>query len=206
MQKRKPSSSDRIQIAWRLYGTLCGGILALFSLALISCSIPTTMMAQVATSLAKTQVVPTQTVIASCVYSWASNFLPDVTAQIKAKLDAAGLTDVTISAVAFGEDCDDPVTYERRSFGAMQTDIDVTLSVTDLNDRVAIGNKLAKVFLVLVQFPPKKLPGAMPGTIKLYIKHGDQEKYLAVTSPEAIASYVKKKLKGAALLKALQAS
>jgi hypothetical protein len=141
-----------------------------------------------------------------CFYNWAQQDLPDLSKQIQAAMDAAGITGAEAIAGAFGEDniCLDAQGKETtRTFSAMETDFYITLHVPDFADREALGNLLDQVLAVLEQFPPDKTPGPQPGRIAITFAVGEQKHNLSFTITEA-ADARRRGLKGAALLEALR--
>jgi hypothetical protein len=83
-----------------------------------------------------------------CYFNWATRERPELSQQIETALEESGLTGVTVIASDYGENC---ITYETnvvQSFGAMETDFYITLSVekTDLAIINAQAFKLMTVF------------------------------------------------------------
>ena len=105
---------------------------------------------------------PTQQI---CYYNWATQPLPELSAQVQAALEAAGLKDITARAEAYGENCYDSQTNEVVSFAAMETDYHITVRVADLADRESLGETLEKILVVLDGFPSDTTPGPQPGFI-----------------------------------------
>src|SRR5687768_16830856 len=115
-----------------------------------------------ATPTRESTIFPTMTVdpltptSESCFFNWATRTLPLLTERLQADLNAAGLTNVTATANLFGEDCIDYNTNQVRAFGAMQTDIRVTVSLArraDFSNRNLLGNLTAEI-LVIIQAAP----------------------------------------------------
>lgn len=118
---------------------------------------------------------PTATIAyEQCYFNWATQPLPELSAQVQAALDAAGLTDVTARAEAYGENCYDSQTNEVAYFAAMETDFRVTIKVPDLKDTESLGNLLEKVLIVLDDFPTDKTPGPQPGYIGVTFQAGNE--------------------------------
>ena len=88
------------------------------------------LLAQTATSATAT-FTPIPAPVSQCAYSWARRDLPDVTALAQAALDTAHITDTTIRAEAYGEECIDQITNIPQRFGAMTTDFYLTISAVD---------------------------------------------------------------------------
>lgn len=98
--------------------------------------------------------------------------MPELTEQVQAALDAAGIPGATVRVYAFGEDCIDS-SGEVRYFATMETDIDVRLEVADLRDLDALGELTERVLAVLEAFPQDSLPGPQPGRIGLLFSKGE---------------------------------
>ncbi len=111
--------------------------------------------------------------IGACSFNWARKSLPELSEQVRLKLEQAGLPVISISAEAYGEDClysDGRLAY----FAAMETDYRITLKVGDLNDTAALGALLTQTLMVIDQFPVKETPGPQPGYIGLTFQAGEQ--------------------------------
>ena len=141
--------------------------LAMAALALAGCS----PVAGVETRQETPTLSPAQQELTPCAYTWATQSLPEVTRQVQAALEAAGLSQATGRAEAFGENCIE-TSGAVRSFGTMETDFRIQLPVTDLADRQALGDLLEKVMVVLDQFPPGKVPGPQTGYIGVEFSAG----------------------------------
>ncbi len=131
--------------------------------------------------------------------------MPELGAQVQAQLVAARITDVSVAAYALGENCMD-ANNQVNHFSPMTANFDLTLSVPDLKDRVTIGNRLATVFMILInQYPrPSSPPGIPNWQIKVVVKQGNQSIASPTIFPDQIAQWVKQGLRGAALLDALE--
>ncbi|MCB9450899.1 MAG: hypothetical protein H6672_05635 [Anaerolineaceae bacterium] len=104
-----------------------------------------------------------------CGWQWATQPLPELTAQIAAALAEAGITDAAVRAKAFGENCVPQRENVAGYFATMETDFDITLTVTDTGDDAEIGSRLAGILDVLALFPPDETPGPNPGYITLIV-------------------------------------
>jgi hypothetical protein len=114
---------------------------------------------------------PDQQELTPCAYMWASQSLPDVSEQVQAAFNTAGLSEATVRAEAYGENCVEG-NGTVRSFGIMETDFHVHIPVTDLSDRQALGDLVEKVLVVLDQFPPEVVPGPQPGHVGVEFSTG----------------------------------
>ncbi len=93
-----------------------------------------------------------------CAYVWASQALPDVSAEFDTAVREL-IPEATGGAQAYGENC----VYGdgHATFGAMETDFYVSLDVPDLNDEQALGDEMAKIMvMVLKRFPRRVCPVA----------------------------------------------
>lgn len=145
-------------------------------------------------------VTPTPTAYDTvCAWMWATQDLPDLSAQFTAALDAAEIPYSSAGASAFGENCVDSqggVSY----FTAMQTEFHANLTVENAADREAVGNMTADILAIIVnQFPVESTPGPNPGMITL--SFDDASTAFVVNVPQNQAeTVVAQGLRGAALL------
>ncbi len=116
-----------------------------------------------------------------CYFNWATQPLPDLSLEVQAALEAAGLEDVTAIAEAYGENCYDSQTNEVVYFATMETDFRVTVEVDDLGDTATLGDMLELILVTLDQFPPGATPGSQPGYIGVNFVKGEETLYLWFT-------------------------
>jgi hypothetical protein len=148
------------------------------------------------------QAAPVTPAYQECGWQWATQDLPDVTQRLSAALDGAGIAYTGAYAYAFGENCLN-AQGEVQYFATKETDFDLTLPVSRLDDRESVGNLLADVLAVLVRdFAPDATPGPQPGQITLSVSVGSREARLTVPQGQA-ADVVARGLRGSALLDAL---
>lgn len=138
----------------------------------------------------------------ACGWQWAAQALPDLSAQVQAALEAAGLEGATVRAEAYGENCLS-ADNEVLRFAALETDFRISLEVGSLADREYLGTLLEKILIVLDGFPPGATPGPQPGYIGIRFAAGAEELNLwfTVTDSEAARALG---LHGSALLEELQ--
>jgi hypothetical protein len=108
-----------------------------------------------------------------CGYTWGSQPLPELSAQVLEKLQAAGLPASSALAEAYGEDC----RYADGTLGpfaVMETDYRLTLTVSTLEDPALLGSLLEQSLAILAQFPVESTPGPQPGYIGITFKNGEQ--------------------------------
>ncbi|MBZ0277574.1 MAG: hypothetical protein K8I60_15620 [Anaerolineae bacterium] len=178
------------------------GIVAGFSaLVLLSACTVETFLSGIAAGMASPEIAtPSPTAqYTQCGWSWATHPLPDLTEQVQAAITDAGLIQVTIRVVAFGEDCIPQNANTTGYFATMETDFDVQITVASLDDEVAIGEQVRAVLDVLSAFPPDATPGPQPGYVSIHAVSGNGEQYwrFSVTQAEAARAAG---LTGAALL------
>jgi hypothetical protein len=154
-----------------------------------------TQVARQSSTAISTPMPPT---VAPCYFNWATQDLPELTAEVQAAMDAAGLENVSVSAYAYGENCYAYDTNEVVYFATMETDFDVTAQVDDLEDSEALGDQTADILAVLNEFPPGETPGPMPGQITItYVK--DSEQVVLPVSAEVAAQVVEQGIRGGGL-------
>jgi hypothetical protein len=139
----------------------------------------------------------------NCYFNWATQPLPELSAKVQAGINAAGLTDVLVTAEAYGENCYDSQTNKPVSFGAMETDFHITAKVAGFTDKDDLGNLLEKILVVLDTFPTGKIPGPQPGYIDVSFRTGSDELNLMFTVTAGKSARLLG-LHGAALFEKLQ--
>ncbi len=138
----------------------------------------------------------------TCGWQWATQPLPDLSAQVQAALESAGLEGVTARAEAFGENCLSPDNEVLR-FAAMQTDFRITVEVESLADAERLGMFLEKILIVLDGFPTESTPGPNPGYVGVTFTAGTETLNLWFTATDGESARALG-LRGAALLEELQ--
>jgi hypothetical protein len=149
------------------------------------------------TSAASTSTVP------GCYYNWATQPLSDLTAQIQKRMDDTGLKGVIASAEAYGENCYDNNTNQVVSFASMETDIQVTAQVKNIQDTEALGKLLEQILALLEGFPAQSLSAGHLGNIGITFQAGEINLRLWFTEQDARAA-LGRGLHGAALVDALR--
>ncbi|TLN08757.1 hypothetical protein FDZ74_12075 [bacterium] len=141
---------------------------------------PATVEAHDATPLPE----PTQ----PCGYQWAHQDLPEVSAQFQQAFDAAGLTDVTVRADAFGENCLNSDGSVQR-FLTRQTDLYIQIQSADLSAET-LGGWLEQILAIIGQIPAENLPGPMSASASLGFEFtsGEATKNLWLERPQAFAA------------------
>ncbi|MEW6094175.1 MAG: hypothetical protein AB1531_09445 [Chloroflexota bacterium] len=116
-----------------------------------------------------------------CYFNWATQPLPDLSLEVQAAMETAGLEGVTAIAEAYGENCYDSQTNEVVYFATLETDFRVTVEVDNLEDTVALGDMLELILVTLDQFPPGATSGPQPGYIGVNFIKGEETLYLWFT-------------------------
>jgi hypothetical protein len=137
-----------------------------------------------------------------CAWQWATQPLSELSAEVQAALEAAGLEGAAVRAEAYGENCLS-ADNEVLRFAAMETDFHIVVEVESLEDREYLGSLLERILIVLDDFPPGATPGPQPGYIGVRFEAGTGELNLwfTVTDGEAVRAMG---LHGTALLEELQ--
>jgi hypothetical protein len=137
-----------------------------------------------------------------CSWRWATQPLPELSAQIQTAVEAAGLTNVTVSASAYGENCIPNEAGISGYFATMETDFYITALVDDVEDEEALGNLTAQILAVLKQIPPEDIRGPQLGYITLAFVAGDAQRNLRFSVTQSDAA-LEQRLTGIALFQAL---
>lgn len=138
-----------------------------------------------------------------CSLNWATQSLPDLSAQVQSAMETARLSNLRVIAEAYGEDCLDPQSNQVVSFTAMETDYLVTAQVKDLTARDQMGNLLESILMVIDDFPIGRTPGPQPGYIGVTFQAGDAELRLWFSRTDGVAARTQG-LHGATLLEKLE--
>lgn len=111
----------------------------------------------------------------SCGYMWATQNLTDLTLDLQAAIKNLH-PDAESYAYAFGEDC----IYQdgHKTFGAMETDFNVTMPVTDLTDENTLGEWIVKVMNVIGDLPAEKIVGPKPGRVTIIFLSDKDQKFV----------------------------
>ena len=137
-----------------------------------------------------------------CAWEWATQSLPDVSAGVQSALEVAGLTGMTVTAEAYGENCITGAGVVD-SFAVMETDFRISVKMPALTDSALLGSLLEKILIVLDAFPPGVTPGPNPGYIGVTFQAGNDELRLWFTVADGKSARASG-LHGAALLDKLQ--
>lgn len=137
-----------------------------------------------------------------CGFAWASQSLPELSEQLLARLNEAGLPVLAARAKAYGENClysDGALAY----FAAMQTDYRITLAVETLTDAKTLGSLLEQTLEIIDGFPVRETPGPNPGYIGITFQAGQavENLWFQQTQSDALRA---QGLSGAQLYEALR--
>jgi hypothetical protein len=119
-------------------------------------------------------VTETQSNPPQCAWNWATQPLPDVSGQLQTAFDKSGLTGITVSAEAYGENCYDSLTNQVAYFATMETDFRLVVQVDSLADRPHLGDMLERILTVIDDFPPGVVPGPQPGYVGVTFQGGEE--------------------------------
>jgi hypothetical protein len=120
------------------------------------------------------QIVTTAPNPQDCGYQWANQALPELSSSFQESIQALQ-PEAQASAYAFGENCmlaDGSV----GGFGAMETDFNVTLQVSDLTNESDLGEWIVKVMQVIETIPKDQIVGPQPGRVTVIFQSNSDEK------------------------------
>lgn len=148
---------------------------------------------------------PTSTLsYTECTWNWATQPLPELSADLESDLQAALELPLTAYAEAFGENCFDGRTNQVAYFAAMETDFYITVQVEALAERETLGQTTERILtIVLSRFPVETTPGPNGGYIGITFVSDAEQLRLRLTWAEA-ESALASGLHGASLLDALE--
>jgi len=110
----------------------------------------------------------------NCGYQWANQGLPELSSSFQQSLQALQ-PEVQGIAFAFGENCVLPDGSIGR-FLPMETDFNITLQVSDLNNESDLGDWIVKVMQVITAIPPEQIVGPRPGRVSMTFQSGAEQK------------------------------
>jgi hypothetical protein len=108
-----------------------------------------------------------------CGYQWAYKDLPETSSNFQQSIQALQ-PGAQASAFGFGENC---VHADGTSnFIPMETDFNVTLQVSDLSDKSALGDWIVNVMQIIENIPADQIIGPRPGRLSiLFASNGQQQ-------------------------------
>ena len=109
-----------------------------------------------------------------CNYQWAYQDVPELSTSFQQSLQALQ-PEAQGNAYIFGENCilsDGSI----GAFLARETDFNITLQVSDLNDEEDLGKWIKKVMQVITEIPPEQIVGPVPGRVSLVFQSGGDQR------------------------------
>ena len=114
-----------------------------------------------------------------CGYQWANQDLPELSSSFQESIQELQ-PEAQANVYAFGENCmlaDGSVS----SFGAMETDFNVTLQVNDLANESDLGEWIVRVMQVIENIPPEQIAGPQPGRVSIIFQSNSDQKVVNFT-------------------------
>lgn len=138
----------------------------------------------------------------NCSYNWATQPLPEVSAELQKKLIKLGLRASEVNAAAYGENCVlADGTIER--FITRQTDLYFKVPVADFEDLELLGSIAEEIIRFVQDIPRDALPGPQEGYLQVnYIAADGKMQSLWFQNSDGQA-YLEKGLSGADLYRKL---
>jgi hypothetical protein len=136
-----------------------------------------------------------------CAYTWAYKDLLEISAEFEAAVQAVR-PEASARAMAFGEDC--VAANGSSTFGAMETDFYVILSVADLTDDETLGNFIEQILPIMDNFAAPRVPGPKEGFVEFTFRNGENQRVIRVPIPLG-RQLRERDLRGAELIKAIEA-
>jgi hypothetical protein len=110
-----------------------------------------------------------------CGYQWAQQDLPVLSREFQQAIQGLEPS-AQANAFAFGEDC--IYADGHKTFGAKETDFNVTLQVADLSNEASLGEWIVKIMLIVVNIPKEKIVGPQSGVVFINFQSGSDQKNL----------------------------
>lgn len=138
----------------------------------------------------------------ACAYTWASQPLPEVTAELQKKLIKLGVRASEVSASAYGENCVlSDGTVDR--FLIRETDLYFKSPVADFEDQELLGSITEEIILFVRDIPANSLQGLQEGYIQINFISAAGDMQSLWFQPSDGLKYLEKGLHGAGLYKKL---
>jgi hypothetical protein len=112
----------------------------------------------------------------NCGYQWAYQDLPELSNSFQQSLQALQ-PQAQATAFAFGENCILP-DGSIGGFLPMETDFNITLQVSDLDDESELGEWIVKVMQVIAEIPPEQISGPRPGRVSLTFQSAENQQVI----------------------------
>ena len=113
-----------------------------------------------------------------CGYQWAYQDLPELSIDFLQSLQELQ-PEAQGNAFAFGENCIGQDGTTVRYFLPMETDFNITLQVSDLNNQSELGEWIVKVMQVIENIPPDQIIGPRPGRVSMGFQSNGEQKVLS---------------------------
>lgn len=110
---------------------------------------------------------------AACAYQWATQELPELSAQLNTTIQSI-IPGAASRAAAYGENCLDTEAQTIR-FLPLETDFYITISVETLDDYPTFGDWLYEVMLIIDGIPAEDLAGSQPGFVEFRFEKSEFE-------------------------------
>lgn len=110
----------------------------------------------------------------NCGYQWVYQDLPGLSSSFQQSLQALQ-PEAQGKAFAFGENCVLPDGSIDR-FLPMETDFNITLQVSDLNNESNLGGWIVNAMQVISEIPREQIVGPRPGRVSLTFQSGAEQK------------------------------
>ena len=137
-----------------------------------------TFVAETIDTVTATETVTFTPAYEGCAFTWAYHDAPELTKKIDEAVRAMD-PNARANAKLFGEDC--VYADGRSTFGVMETDIYVDLTVVDLADNELFGNWMAQVMAMVMEIPRDELQGNY-GFVEFWFDKSETE-HLVVRVP-----------------------
>jgi hypothetical protein len=106
-----------------------------------------------------------------CAYTWAYHEAPKLSGSLNTVVQGIN-PDARANVQFFGEDC--VYADGRSTFGVMETDFYIFLTVDDLEDREMLGNWMGQVLPLITQIPREEIQGRF-GFVEFWFEHADKK-------------------------------
>lgn len=106
-----------------------------------------------------------------CGYQWAYKDMPELSASFLQSVQVLQL-EAQAYAYGFGEDC--VHADMSRTFIPMETDFNVLLQVSDLQDEAVLGEWVVKIMQIIESIPPEQIIGPRPGRVGIMFESNGQ--------------------------------
>lgn len=111
----------------------------------------------------------------NCAYVWAHHDAPELKKKLDTEFKALN-PKASANVSLFGEDC--VYSDGHSTFGVMETDFYVYLTVEDLTTEETFGNWMAQVLPIIVQFPREEIQGNY-GFVEFWFETEDNDHLIA---------------------------